>query len=153
VTRNRSLTAFQDPLRAVLPLPLHTTALKPSSLKAIFEALSSLDADALPPALPPFAPAVEDLEKELAAKRQTAKELTIREKEASGTAEEGTSEESWERVTGAESLAEGVEGAEGENNTELERDMIYVAITTSDSTVVYYRLSKGIRKPADIPDE
>jgi hypothetical protein len=36
---------------------------------------------------------------------------------------------------------------------ELDKEMIYMAITTTDSTVVYYKLSKGIKKPADIPDE
>ena len=36
---------------------------------------------------------------------------------------------------------------------ELDKEMIYMGIVTSDSTVVYYKLTKGIRKPADIPDE
>jgi hypothetical protein len=37
--------------------------------------------------------------------------------------------------------------------TELDKEMIYMGIVTSDSTVVYYKLTKGIKKPADIPDE
>jgi len=44
-------------------------------------------------------------------------------------------------------------GTGEEVNNELDREMIYIAIVTSDSTVVYYKLSKGIKKPADIPDE
>ena len=40
-----------------------------------------------------------------------------------------------------------------ERNVELDRQTIYMAIVATDSTVVYYKLSKGIKKPADIPDE
>lgn len=36
---------------------------------------------------------------------------------------------------------------------EIDKEMIYMGIVTSDSTVVYYKLTKGIKKPADIPDE
>lgn len=42
---------------------------------------------------------------------------------------------------------------EGKGNTDIDRETIYLAIVTTDSTVVYYKLSKGIKKPADIPDE
>ena len=38
-------------------------------------------------------------------------------------------------------------------DTSLDRSMIYVSIVTADSTVVYYKLTRGIKKPADIPDE
>lgn len=38
------------------------------------------------------------------------------------------------------------------NNT-FDPDTLYVAINDPDSTVVYYKLSRGIRKPHDIPDE
>lgn len=37
--------------------------------------------------------------------------------------------------------------------SEIDKEMIYMGIVTSDSTVVYYKLTKGIKKPADIPDE
>lgn len=40
-----------------------------------------------------------------------------------------------------------------EKNEEIDKEMIYMGIATSDSTVVYYKLTKGIKKPADIPDE
>jgi hypothetical protein len=36
---------------------------------------------------------------------------------------------------------------------EFDPDTLYVAIGTTDSTVVYYKLSRGIKKPHDIPDE
>ena len=36
---------------------------------------------------------------------------------------------------------------------ELDKEMIYMGIVTTDSTVVYYKLTKGIKKPADVPDE
>lgn len=39
------------------------------------------------------------------------------------------------------------------NGSELDKEMLYMGIVTSDSTVVYYKLTKGIKKPADIPDE
>jgi hypothetical protein len=45
-----------------------------------------------------------------------------------------------------------VDNATG-TGSELDKEMIYMGIVTSDSTVVYYKLTKGIKKPADIPDE
>ncbi len=42
---------------------------------------------------------------------------------------------------------------EDRENREIDKDMIYMAITNPDSTVVYYKLTRGIKKPADIPDE
>ena len=45
------------------------------------------------------------------------------------------------------------EGSGNGSGTELDKEMIYMGIVTSDSTVVYYKLTKGIKKPADIPDE
>lgn len=35
----------------------------------------------------------------------------------------------------------------------IDREAIYMSIVTPDSSVVYYRLTKDIKKPADIPDE
>jgi len=116
---------YQDPLRAVLPLPLHTTALQPSSLKSIFASLSSLRITSLPEPVPPLVPDIDELRRRIARDRGE-------------TDDPG----------GTSGVAE-----EGEANETLDREMIYVAIVTSDSTVVYYKLSKGIKKPADIPDE
>lgn len=43
--------------------------------------------------------------------------------------------------------------AEEHGAAELDTEMIYLGIVTTDSTIVYYKLSKGIKKPADVPDE
>lgn len=110
----------QDPLRVVLPLPLHTTALKPSSLKIIFAALDKFDLSDFPEPLPPLVPSIATL------RRQIGKD---------------------------DADAEPQDGAEQDVNETLDRDMLYMAIVTTDSTVVYYKLNKGIKKPADIPDE
>lgn len=120
----------------MLPLPLHTTSLHPSSLRAIFSALSTLQYDDLPPVIPPLAPSVDELRR-LATKSKAAEPEFV---EADGLLGEGTDEPS-------------SEPAEQAVSTEIDRDMLYMAVVTSDSTVVYYRLSKGIKKPADIPDE
>jgi hypothetical protein len=51
-------------------------------------------------------------------------------------------------------IPEEVEEKEGPGSeVELDKEMIYMGIVTTDSTVVYYKLTKGIKKPADIPDE
>ena len=44
-------------------------------------------------------------------------------------------------------------GNNSSTNKEIDTDTLYMAIVTTDSTVVYYKLARGIRKPADIPDE
>lgn len=35
----------------------------------------------------------------------------------------------------------------------LDKETIYISIATPDSSVVYYKLAKGIKKPQDVPDE
>jgi len=110
-------------LRAVVPLPLHSTSLKPSSLRAIFGSLSNLTVSDLPEPIPVLAPDIATLRKQVA----LAKGDDIPEEK--------------EEVSGSGS------------GTELDKEMIYMGIVTSDSTVVYYKLTKGIKKPADIPDE
>lgn len=107
----------QDPMRVVLPLPLHTTALKPSSLKSIFAALADFDSSDLPKPLAPLVPSISSLRQQIGKDDATA------------------------------------ESHDEEVNDTLDRDMLYIAIVTTDSTVVYYKLNKGIKKPADIPDE
>lgn len=62
----------------------------------------------------------------------------------SGDAETGEGSTEKEKDNGQEAA---------EVNESIDRETIYLAIVTSDSTVVYYKLSKGIKKPADIPDE
>ncbi|EKC99271.1 hypothetical protein A1Q2_06471 [Trichosporon asahii var. asahii CBS 8904] len=111
-----------DPLRAVLPLPLHTTALTPKELRTIFASLLEITVDSLPEALPPLAPSMADLRIQLADK--TGEKQKVDEEPESS-----------------------------EVNDTFDPDTLYVAINDPDSTVVYYKLSRGIRKPHDIPDE
>lgn len=142
------ITHQQDNLRAVLPLPLHTTALKPSSLSSIFSALSTLDISSIP-ALPPLAPTLDSLRKELAIRRGDQLES-----EPDSANRDGVSGS----APGNEVQSESLKRTEDEEKTtqmqaELDTEMLYMAIVATDSTVVYYKLTKGIKKPADIPDE
>jgi hypothetical protein len=101
-----------------LPLPLHTTSLRPSSLRAIFLALSDITPSSLPPPIPPVAPSLDEL------RRRVGRTADL------------------------------VEAAEPEVvEVEVDAETLYMAISTTDSSVVYYKITKGIKKPADIPDE
>jgi hypothetical protein len=131
----------QDPLRAVLPLPIRTTALTPAELSAIFRALSLVDIESLPPAMPPLAPSLEAL-RELKAERAAERARAKGDKE-------GDKEEPSSAVTEEADADAGPEAA----LDEFDPDTLYMAITAPDSTVVYYKLSRDIRKPHDIPDE
>ncbi|WVQ83240.1 hypothetical protein IAT38_005379 [Cryptococcus sp. DSM 104549] len=124
----------EDPLRAVIPLPMHTTSLHPSSLRVIFQALAELETASLPDPIPPFAPSMDELKEKLGQKPEGAE------------GQEGTEE----KPEGTESE---ISGAGRVGGGELDKETVYLAIVTGDSTVVYYKLSKGIKKPADIPDE
>jgi hypothetical protein len=115
------LANIQDALRAVVPLPLHSTSLKPSSLRAIFSSLAKLTVSDLPEPIPVLAPDISTIRKEVATSK-------------------------------GEDIPEEKEEAP-ETGIELDKEMIYMGIVTTDSTVVYYKLTKGIKKPADIPDE
>lgn len=114
----------EDLLRAVVPLPLHTSSLKPSNLKSIFSALSTLTQSDLPQPIPALIPDITSLRRDLATRRgHDPPPVTETESETVPT------------------------------NQDIDKEMIYMGIVTSDSTVVYYKLTKGIKKPADIPDE
>jgi hypothetical protein len=113
----------------VLPLPLHTTSLRPSTLRKIFSHLNTLSTSSasIPPPDKPLIATIAALQQLIATK-----------------------------------AGKGIENSENEDGYEVveknacdvpDTEMIYMAITTTDSTVVYYKLSKGIKKPADIPDE
>ncbi|WVN89427.1 uncharacterized protein L203_104650 [Cryptococcus depauperatus CBS 7841] len=117
----------QDPLRAILPLPLHTTSLRPSSLRSIFSGLAGLQADKLPEPIPPFAPLLDELCERLGKIDQAVND-------------EPQGQEQQKNEQDRETL-------------EVDQNTLYMAIVTGDSTVVYYKVSKGIKKPADIPDE
>lgn len=43
--------------------------------------------------------------------------------------------------------------ASAEAPQEVDKESIYISIVTPDSSTVYYRLTKGIKKPSDVPDE
>ncbi|WWD21510.1 hypothetical protein CI109_105996 [Kwoniella shandongensis] len=129
----------EDPIRAVLPLPLHTTSLHPSSLKSIFASLSSLTEDTLPPTIPPFAPSMDELRNQLGQKSSQP--------QAQAQAQAQTDDQS--QSTSVDDITK----EDGETKITLDMETLYLAITTQDSTVVYYKLSKGIKKPADVPDE
>jgi hypothetical protein len=122
---------YQDALKAVVPLPLHTTSLKPSSLKSIFSSLAGMTISDLPASIPPLAPDVTTLRNQILAQKGQDTDTIEEEREEE---EEGKAEK---EIT----------------KQELDKEMIYMGIVTSDSTVVYYKLTKGIKKPADIPDE
>lgn len=155
--------SVQDALRVVLPLPLHTTSLRPSSLREIFAALETLETSAIPPPAALLVPPVGEVKAELEKRRAERRSAN-----ADGAESEGGD------VAGAEDdgqqaddelspvIEEGGDGEAGDEpsdsapvtvNEEIDKETLYMAIVTQDSTVVYYKLSKGIKKPADIPDE
>ncbi|ODN79689.1 hypothetical protein L202_03618 [Cryptococcus amylolentus CBS 6039] len=123
----------EDPLRAALPLPIHTTSLRPSALRAIFKALESFDYDSLPPVMPPFAPTLDEMRETLGVQLPVDGELV-----GEGTGADG---------------AVKTEAGAAKDNKEFDKETLYTAIVTGDSTVVYYKIAKGIKKPHDIPDE
>lgn len=57
-----------------------------------------------------------------------------------------------EEETGAQQ-AQGQGDDKPGQSDEFDPDTLYTAIVCADSTVVYYKLSRDIRKPHDIPDE
>ncbi|KAL7425274.1 hypothetical protein Q5752_000962 [Cryptotrichosporon argae] len=143
-----------DPLRPILPLPLHTTALRPSSLRAIFAALSALaeDAETVPPALPALAPSVEELRARPAARAEGAHDaqgMQGVQHEADGAVRVDATQPA--SITARDPT--GDPGMPMPPTPALDADTLYLAIATPDSTVVYYKLARGIRKPTDIPDE
>lgn len=48
---------------------------------------------------------------------------------------------------------EGLEKKKKVTEDTLDIKTIYISIVTPDSSVVYYKLTQGIKKPDDIPDE
>jgi hypothetical protein len=178
----------QDALRIVLPLPLHTTALRPSSLKAIFNAARSLTLDTLPPADEQLVPSIAELKARAARSAKAGKGgASVKDESGKQTGENGQehprAEFKEDDIGGADEKADAAErdasrsGQQGhedggvppteaaeekggtdvradtDTDTEIDRDTLYMAICTTDATVVYYKLARGIRKPADIPDE
>jgi hypothetical protein len=107
----------------VLPLHFHANNLTPRALKAIYKQLNRLTLGDLPPVLPSPLP-VSEIEQ----------------------LDDGVPEEyDGEEEKGA------VEGTAEHDILDLKT--IYISIVTPDSSVVYYKLTQGIKKPDDIPDE
>lgn len=44
-------------------------------------------------------------------------------------------------------------GSTHSSELEIDKATIYVSTVLPDSSIVYYKLSKGVKKPEDIPDE
>jgi hypothetical protein len=101
--------------------------------------LSTLDPSAIA-VTPKLAPDLDELRKELAIRR------------GSGSA---VPEESKESTEANQSVQPSQPTSTGPGTTDdtLDIETLYMAIVASDSTVVYYKLTKGIKKPADVPDE
>lgn len=107
----------------VMPLHFHANNLTPRALKAIYKQLNRLTLEDLPPVLPSPLPVSEIA--------QTENDIP---EEDDGEQEEGA-----------------VEGTAEHDILDLKT--IYISIVTPDSSVVYYKLTQGIKKPDDIPDE
>ncbi|KAK8847419.1 hypothetical protein IAR55_005277 [Kwoniella newhampshirensis] len=130
----------EDPVRAVVPTPIHTTSLHPSSLKSIFSQLSRLDIENLPEIIPALAPTLDELRSRSNSKTNMGESHPdLSKDEKDDEAEAGENDRVVEKTSDSESR--------------IDRETLYLAIVTPDSTVVYYKLSKGIKKPADVPDE
>ncbi|WWC59489.1 uncharacterized protein I303_102045 [Kwoniella dejecticola CBS 10117] len=128
-----------DPLRAVVPLPIHTTSLKPSSLKAIFSALKSTSLADVPGPFEKLAPTMDDLKAQIVQDQHPAKDIEVSTQPQDSTDDQSMPTEDADQ--------------DDEAKIDLDKETIYTSIVTPDSTVVYYKISKGIKKPSDIPDE
>ena len=124
----------------MLPLPLHTTSLLPASLKSIFTAIKSLSLNNIPKADEAIVPSVAELKARAGIRPDDPSDPATSQGEAA--LEGGNAQEAIVSVD-----------ADGQAKVDIDRDTLYMAICTTDSTVVYYKLSRGVKKPADIPDE
>jgi hypothetical protein len=138
----------KDPLRVVLPLPLHTTSLRPSVLKTIFGALAELPLEGIPGPDELIVPTIKEVQREMDRRkdRAEAKEDGIDDDD------DDDDDQHQDNVVSGRTKAE-MKQHGTEVQVQIDRSTLYLAIVTTDSTVVYYKLSKGIKKPADIPDE
>lgn len=138
----------------MIPLPLHTKSLKPSSLASIFSSISTLGVADLPKPIPALVPDLEDLRRDLAIRRGHDPPSSDQPTDSHAADIADESEEKGETKEDDETKQKGGEVEHNEKGgEEIEKETIYMGIVTSDSTVVYYKLTQGIKKPADIPDE
>lgn len=124
----------------------------------MFEELAKLKVEDLPENVPLLAKSVEVLRGEYA-RRKGLDEKAERIEQVEGAdpntgeaGDEGSEEQADAREDAAEDSSQTQPDAVSTVPT-LDAETIYVAIGSPDSTIVYYKLSKGIRKPHDIPDE
>lgn len=111
----------------VLPLHISAQNLTPRILRSLFGELGRLTLEDLPNPIP--------------------SPIDI---PAIGDDDDGDEHE----VVKEEGKAAGKEdGQERGSAAKLDRETIYISIATQDSSIVYYKLTKGIKKPDDIPDE
>jgi hypothetical protein len=114
---------LQHPIRMILPIPLNSDSLTPAHLKVLYSELDMMNKNDLPNPLPSPLAQVSNKDRE-----------------------------------GADSMLEGATPI-GPNDEEkaqaghLDKESFYISMVTPDSSVVYYKLSKGIKKPHDVPDE
>ena len=135
----------------MIPLPLHTKSLKPSSLNSIFSSLSTLSIDALPGPIPALVPDLDDLRKDLAIRRGHDPNSSNQDPDQAQDRNDNDND----KVEGSnpDTAPAGTRTGTEDSTAGTETETIYMGIATTDSTVVYYKLTKGIKKPADIPDE
>lgn len=133
----------------MIPLPLHTKSLKPSSLNSIFSSLSTLSIDALPGPIPALVPDLSDLRKDLAIRRGHDPNSSSQDPDP----DRNDSDNHEVEGSNPDTEPAGTRTGAGDSTADIEKETIYMGIATTDSTVVYYKLTKGIKKPADIPDE
>lgn len=108
----------------ILPLPIDSAELTPAKLKVVYRALAALSEDTLPPVIP----------------------SPLAEVEAAPSTEASEDRPAVETTSTADTKDPALAG-------KLDHESIYISIATPDSSVVYYKLSKGIKKPHDVPDE
>jgi len=116
--------SVEHPIRMILPVVLDTDVLTPARLKVLYRELELIDENELPP--PVSSPLASIINKDSADVANSMYE---------GAAPVGPNDE--ERAQAGH----------------LDRETFYISIATPDSSVVYYKLSKGIKKPHDVPDE
>jgi hypothetical protein len=107
----------------ILPVALDSDALTPARLKVLYNELESINEDELPPPV-----------------QSPLAPVAPKDGEVANTMYEGAA-------------PVGPNDEEKAQAGHLDKETFYISIATPDSSVVYYKLSKGIKKPHDVPDE
>jgi len=115
--------SVDHPIRMVLPMASDSQALTPARLKVLYHELGLIDEDRLPPLVP--SSLADAISKDGYVKQAMQDPATSMEASDEEKAQAG----------------------------HLDKESFYLSMATPDSSVVYYKLSKGINKPHDVPDE